>query len=76
MRWHNQVVLIHECVASVRVVPDEVGDDGSDGVWSVFRILSYRIRDFEEQHSRGIYNPQSLDGSDVGGGDVIGFWRV
>jgi hypothetical protein len=46
--------------------------------------IAYRIHDFAEQHSRGIYNPQPLNGRDglgedprlPGGGDVFGFWRV
>ena len=32
---------------------------------SLPQISSYRIRDFKEQHSWRIYDPQTLDGSDV-----------
>ena len=35
------------------------------------QISSYRICDFEEQHSRGIYNPQTIDGSNILGEDEL-----
>jgi hypothetical protein len=35
LQWHDRLVFIHECVASIRVVPNKVGNDASDGVWSV-----------------------------------------